>query len=104
MSAPFDESTQKGIPVADIQLTHPHALGKHVAQQKAAQALAKVKAQTGLDGTWKDDVFTAAKPVKGTLSVTDTEVRVQIDLGFALRLLKTTIEKELKRELRAALG
>lgn len=90
--------------MADIQLTHPHALGKQVAQQKAAEALARIKTNIGLDGTWKDDVFTAAKPVKGTLSVTDTEVRVQIDLGFAMRLLKPKIEKELKRELRAALG
>ncbi len=90
--------------MADIDITQNHTLGKATAKQKATEVLTRVKGKTGLDGTWSGDVFTISKPVKGTFTVTDTTVRVQIELGFAMRLMKGKIEEEIRGELRTALG
>jgi putative polyhydroxyalkanoate system protein len=90
--------------MADIDITHNHSLGKDTAKQKASEVLARVKSKTGLDGTWSGDVFNISKPVTGTFTVTDTAVRVQINLSFLMRAMKGTIEDQIKGELRTALG
>ena len=41
----------------------------------------------------------AAKGTKGEVDVTDSTVRVQIDLPFILRMLKGTIESKVEEKL-----
>lgn len=89
--------------MADIDITHNHTLGKEVAKEKATQVLGKLKGEYGIDGAWAGDVFNIAKPVKGTFAVTDTNVRVQLELGFAMRIMKGKIEERVRGELQRSL-
>ena len=90
--------------MADIDISQNHTLGKDTARQKATEVIGRIKSEIGLDGTWSGDVFNISKPVTGTFTVTDTAVRVQINLSFLMRAMKGTIGDQIKGELRTALG
>jgi putative polyhydroxyalkanoate system protein len=90
--------------MADIDISKNHTLGKAVAKEKATEVINKIRGEIGLDGTWNADIFTISKPVKGSFTVTDTAVRVQIELGFAMRMIKGKIEERIRGELTRALG
>lgn len=89
--------------MADIDISQNHTLGKDTAKTKASEVIGRIKGEIGLDGTWSGDVFTISKPVKGTFTVTDTTVRVQIELGFAMRMIKGKIEERIRGELSKSL-
>lgn len=91
--------------MATIDVRRNHALTKDDAK-KRAEDLAKTMAQKfELEWRWEGDriVFDAprgtAKGTKGTVEVTDKEVRVQIDLPLLLRVLKGTIESRVNEKL-----
>lgn len=90
--------------MADIDITHNHSLGKDAAKQKATQVLDSLGAKYGIKGSWAGDTFNITKPVEGTFAVTDNAVRVQLTLGFAMRIMKGKIEEEVRSQLRTALG
>ncbi len=90
--------------MADIDISQNHKLGKDTAKTKATEVINRIKGEIGLDGAWAGDVFTISKPVKGTFTVTDTVVRVQIELGFAMRMIKGKIEERIRGELSKSLG
>jgi putative polyhydroxyalkanoate system protein len=54
---------------------------------------------------WEGDVIVfdapsgAAKGTKGKVSVANSEVRVEVDLPFMLRMLKGTIESKIEEKL-----
>jgi putative polyhydroxyalkanoate system protein len=68
-----------------------------------------MEAKLGLQWRWVGDVIRfdapsgAAKGTKGEVGVSDTSVRVQIDLPFLLRVMKGTVESKVKEKLDAIL-
>ncbi len=90
--------------MADIDISQNHKLGKDTAKTKATEVINRIKGEIGLDGAWAGDVFNISKPVKGTFTVTDTVVRVQIELSFPMRMLKGKIEERIRGELSKSLG
>ena len=90
--------------MADIDITHNHTLGKAVAKEKATEVLTKLGSEYGIKGTWAGDVFNINKPVDGKFTVTDTAVRVELTLGFAMRMIKGKIEERVRSVLRSSLG
>ncbi len=90
--------------MADIDISHTHAHGKEIARTKAAEVLAKLGSEFGIKGAWTGDVFVINKPVDGKFTVTDTTVRVELTLGFAMRMIKGKIEERVRAELRSTLG
>ncbi len=75
--------------MADIEFTKPHTLTIAKAKalvQKAADGLA---AEYGLDSEWHGDALHFHRPgVDGQMHVTDSEIRLQVTLGFLLRAFK----------------
>lgn len=90
--------------MADIDLSQNHSLGKAGARQKAEALVASLGASYGIKGSWGGDVFTITKPVEGKVTVGETNVRVELSLGFAMRMMKGKIEEEVKKALTKALG
>lgn len=90
--------------MADIDISHNHSLGKDTAKTKAGEVIEKIRGEFGVQGNWDGDVFKITKPTTGTFTVTDTTVRVQVELGFALRMIKGKIEDRIKSELKRSLG
>ncbi len=89
--------------MATIDISRNHTFGKASVKEKVTQVLERIGGSIGLQGTWDGDVFKITKPATGTFAITDTTVRVQIELSFLQRALKGTIEDKINSELNKAL-
>jgi putative polyhydroxyalkanoate system protein len=91
--------------MSTIDVRRAHALPKEEAKKRAEELATSMQEKFQLDWSWQGDriVFDAprgaAKGTKGSVEVGDTEVRVQIDLPFLLRMLKGTIESKVNEKL-----
>jgi putative polyhydroxyalkanoate system protein len=95
--------------MSTIDVRRPHSLTKEVARQRAEDLAKTMGEKFELDWRWEGDriVFEAArgraKGTRGLVSVTDRDVRVEIDLPFMLRVLKGTVESKVQEKLRELL-
>ena len=90
--------------MADIDLNQSHSLGKAGAREKAEALVNSLGSSYGIKGAWAGDVFNITKPVEGKVTVSDTAVRVELSLGFAMRMMKGKIEEEVRKQLGKALA
>ena len=85
--------------MATIEITRSHALGKDEAKNRANAVLDRMKSSAGIKGTWNGDTFDITAPAKGVFKVSDSNVRIEIDLPFMLGPLKGKIESKIIEEL-----
>lgn len=91
--------------MASIDINRTHSLGLETAKERVQQVAERLQSKLGITWKWEGDkiAFQAesgmAKGVKGTIAVTDANVRTQIDLPFLLKAMKGTIEKKVEEEL-----
>jgi putative polyhydroxyalkanoate system protein len=91
--------------MATIDVSRSHKLSKDEAKKRAESLADSMKQKLDLDWRWDGDriLFDAsrgpAKGTKGSVDVGDTEVRVQIDLPFLLRVMKGTVESKVSEKL-----
>src|ERR1700733_8213851 len=91
--------------MSTIDISRSHALPKDEARKRAEEFARTMQARFDLQWRWDADriVFDAprgaAKGTKGSVEVSDNQVRVQIDLPFLLRMLKGTIESKVNDKL-----
>lgn len=96
--------------MATIDIRRQHTLGKDVAKQKAETLAKGMESKLGIRWNWQGDHIKfdapsgAAKGATGQVSVTDSDVRVEIDLPFLLRAVKGTIETRVNDELNKLMG
>lgn len=96
--------------MANIDIRRSHTLGKEVAKQKAESLAKGMETKLGIRWRWEGDKIKfdapsgAAKGATGNVGVTDSEVRVEIDLPFLLRAVKGTIEGRVNDELNKLMG
>lgn len=83
--------------MATIEMSRDHKLGKDEAKNRANQVLERMK-DYGIKGTWNGYTFDITAPAKGTFVVSDSNVRISIDLPFMLRPLKGKIESKINQE------
>ncbi len=91
--------------MATIDIRRTHTLAKEDAKNRAEQLAKGMEAKLDLKWRWEGDHirFEApsgpAKGTTGTVEVTDSMVRVQIDLPFLLRVLKGKVESKVNEKL-----
>jgi putative polyhydroxyalkanoate system protein len=91
--------------MATIDVRRSHSLPKDEAKSRAESFARSMQQKLDLEWRWEGDhiVFEAprgaAKGTKGSVEVTDTEVRVQINLPFLLRMLTGTVESKVNEKL-----
>jgi putative polyhydroxyalkanoate system protein len=91
--------------MATIDVRRNHVLPKDEAKRRAEDLAKSMKQKLDLDWRWEGDriVFEAptgaAKGTKGTVDVTDRDVRVQIELPLLMRMLKGTVESKVNEKL-----
>ncbi len=91
--------------MATIDVRRNHTLSKEEARKRAEALAASMQTRFDLDWRWDGDriVFEAprgaAKGTKGSVEVSDREVRVQIDLPLLLRVMKGTVESKVQEKL-----
>ena len=93
--------------MATIEMEKKHTLGKEEARKKAEELADKMKEKLGIEWAWSGDRINfeaksgAAKGSKGHVNVSDSAIRVEVDLPFMLRPLKGMVESKIKEKLDA---
>jgi len=96
--------------MASIDIKRNHTLGKDTAKQKAEELAKDMESKLGINWRWQGDDIRfqadsgAAKGVKGTVSVTETDVKVAIDLPLLLKAMKGTISSRVEDKLGQLVG
>jgi len=90
--------------MAGVDITREHDLGAAEAKRRAEPLLEDLRSSFGVSGAWEGDQFVITQPAKGTLDVTDTTVRVQVDLPVFLRPMKGVVESKINESLDETLG
>jgi putative polyhydroxyalkanoate system protein len=95
--------------MATIDVKRAHSLPKDDAKKRAEELAKSMQEKFDLNWKWEGDQIKfdapkgAAKGTKGQVTVTDKEVRVEIDLPFLLKVMKGTIEDKVNEKLNAVL-
>ncbi len=93
--------------MATIDIRRSHTLSLEDARKKAEDIAKAMETKLGIAWKWDGDTIHfdaksgAAKGTTGVLTVTQKDVRVEIDLPFLLRVMKGTIEDKVKEKLDA---
>jgi len=91
--------------MATIDITRDHSLSKDAARLKAEELAKTLQSKLGIDWQWQGDAlhFKAsggpAKGTKGEVLVSDSNVRVQVDLPMLLRVMKGAVEQKVNEKL-----
>lgn len=86
----------------DIDIHHSHSLGKHACRAAVDAVAGKLSGRFGLGNMkWDGDTLGFTGPgVEGSLTVSDTDARVQVRMGPLLGLMRPVVEAEIHRQLR----
>jgi putative polyhydroxyalkanoate system protein len=90
--------------MADINIARKHSLGKDEAKKRANDMLDKMKDKVGIKGTWAGDVFNVTDPVKGTFTVSESEIKCELNLSFMMKAMKGMIEQKINESFDKALA
>ena len=91
--------------MSTIDISRPHTLSKDEAKKRAEELAKSMQAKLDLQWRWEGDHIRfeapsgAARGTTGTVQVSDSTVRVQIDLPFLLRVLKGKVESKVNEKL-----
>ena len=86
--------------MADIVLKRTHQLGLKGARMAADKMIAKLDQQFNLSGDWQGDTLHFDRPgVNGRLAVSDSEMHLEVTLGFLLKAMKGPIERAVHEQL-----
>ncbi len=86
--------------MADITLKRTHKLGLKGAKVAADKMADKLSEKFDLAGEWKGNVLNFSRSgVNGTLAISETEMALEVTLGFLLKAMKGPIEKAVNEQL-----
>jgi putative polyhydroxyalkanoate system protein len=95
--------------MATIDVRRSHSLSKEEAKTIAEKLATSMQQKLDLDWHWDGDRILfeatrgAAKGAQGSVDVTASEVRVQIDLPMMLRMMKGMVESRVEEKLKQLL-
>jgi putative polyhydroxyalkanoate system protein len=96
--------------MATIDVRRSHKLEIATAKERAEELAKDMQSKMGIQWRWDGDRirFDApsgmAKGVTGTVSVSTSEVRVEIDLPFLMRPMKGMVEGKVNEKLNKLIG
>ena len=90
--------------MADISLKRVHTLGLKGAHAAANKMVNKLSEKFDLKGSWSGNTLNFARPgVTGVLEVSDHDMKLDVTLGFMLKMMKGPIEQSVHEQLDMAL-
>ncbi|MEA1900394.1 MAG: polyhydroxyalkanoic acid system family protein [Thermodesulfobacteriota bacterium] len=90
--------------MADIQFKRRYPYSRDEAKRRIEPSIDKTAKSFGLRFQWNENVCDFEGPARGHIVVKDDTVEMAANLGFAARLIKSTIEKTIKKEIDRALA
>lgn len=91
--------------MSTIDIRRNHTLTKDDARKRAEDLARSMQQRFDLEWRWDGDSILfdaprgAAKGTRGSVLVGPSDVRVQIDLPFLLRVMKSTVESKVEEKL-----
>jgi putative polyhydroxyalkanoate system protein len=86
--------------MASISITRKHALSHKRAKEVAEKIAKDLNKRFDLDYEWEGDHVNFARPgVTGRMLVGKDRIKLDVQLGFLLAMLKPAIEKEITAQL-----
>jgi putative polyhydroxyalkanoate system protein len=86
--------------MADISLNRKHSLGVKGAKTAANKMAAKLEEKFQLVSVWEGNVMTFQRTgVNGLLVISETEMKLEVTLGFLLKMMKAPIEGAIHEQL-----
>jgi putative polyhydroxyalkanoate system protein len=86
--------------MADIDIKRAHNLGLKAARAAADTMAEHLGQRFGLAGKWAGNVLAFERPgVTGSLAVGDKDVRLVVNLGFLLKMMRPSIEGAVHEEM-----
>ena len=90
--------------MADIQFKCKHSYSCDEAKRRIEPSIDKTIKSFGLRFQWNGNVCNFEGPATGYIVVKDDTVEMTANLGFAARLIKSTIERKIKEEIYRSLA
>lgn len=90
--------------MAHIQLKCKHPYARDEAKRRIGPCIDKTAKSFGLRFQWNGNVCNFEGPATGYIAVKADTVETAVNLGFAARLLKSTIERTIREEIDQALA
>jgi putative polyhydroxyalkanoate system protein len=91
--------------VSTINIHAHHTLSHEEALTAADELSSDLAQKFGIDYGWEDEVIHFERPgVSGQITVKETELSIQANLGFMLMMLKGPIEQEIVSYLKEHFG
>ncbi|MDL1967905.1 MAG: polyhydroxyalkanoic acid system family protein [Deltaproteobacteria bacterium] len=85
--------------MADIQFKWKHPYTRAEAKRRIKPSIAETAKSFGLKLQWNGDLCNFEGPAMGHVIVKDDAVEMEANLGFAARLIKSTIERTISEEI-----
>ena len=86
--------------MADIALKRTHSLGLKGAHAAANKMAEKLGEKFDLTSTWSGNTMNFTRPgVNGTLAVSESDMKLEVTLGFMLKMMKGPIERSVHEQL-----
>ena len=86
--------------MADIDIKRAHHLGLKAARAAADEMAEHLGQKFGLVGDWTGNVLNFQRPgVSGSLAVDDKDVRLVVNLGLLLKMMRPSIEGAVHEEM-----
>lgn len=86
--------------MADISIKRAHSLGLKAARVAADKMADRLAEKFDLSGDWNGNTLAFQRSgVNGTLAVTDKDLKLEVTLGFMLKMMKGPIEQAVHEQL-----
>ena len=91
--------------MADISLKRTHSLGLKGAHAAANKMAEKLGEKFALTSSWVGNTMNFTRPgVNGTLAISESDMKLEVTLGFMLKMMKGPIEQSVHEQLDKALN
>ena len=86
--------------MADIDIKRAHDLGLKAARAAADKMAEHLGTKFGLQGDWSGDTLNFQRPgVTGSLAIDDKNLRLVVNLGLMLKMMRPAIENAVHEQL-----
>lgn len=86
--------------MADIDIERAHTLGLAAARSAADRMAEHLGKKFGLKGVWRGNTLDFQRPgVTGSLAIDDKDLRLVVNLGILLKMMKPSIEAAVMQQL-----
>lgn len=83
-----------------MKISRQHALGRDEAKARVERMAGELEQRFGLSSEWSDNRLNIrGSGVQGHLLVSDNSVDLDIDLGFSLKLMESSIRTAVKQQM-----